>query len=175
MFTVYANSVILNKNTVSRVRMIDYGSEARSPQRSRECCLSRAVNTISALYECHQQSNDLLHGRFCLIFFPSLSLFLTFSPVPPLLSCRTKLHIFLKREANTFFVPAWLAFSFDFHFFYWYGESEMWGNEMQCNAKAFLARRYRVSSSWCLEMRDHLYSIHNAHQGPRGVLHAGFF
>lgn len=87
---------------------------------------------------------------------------------------------FFEEGSKYLFVPAWLAFSLDFHFFffyiyiYWYEESEMRGNEMRCNAKAFLARRYRVSSSWCLEMRDHLYSIHNAHKGPKGVLHTGF-
>lgn len=76
VFTVYANSVILNKTSVSGVRMIDYGSQARSPQWGKEACLTSAVNTISVLYECHQQSNDLLLGRVCSIFSPLLSLFL---------------------------------------------------------------------------------------------------
>lgn len=87
VFTVYANSVILNKTSVSGVRMIDYGSQARSPQWGKEACLTSAVNTISVLYECHQQSNDLLLGRVCSIFSPLLSLSLSFS-------CLTKLHIF---------------------------------------------------------------------------------
>jgi len=96
VFTVYANSVILNKTSVSGVRMIDYGSQARSPQRAKEPCLTLAVNTISVLYECHEQSNDLLLGRVCSIFFPlslslSLSLCLSFS-------CLTKLHIFWRRR-----------------------------------------------------------------------------
>lgn len=73
VFTVYANSVILNKTSVSGVRMIDYGSQARSPQWGKEACLTSAVNTISVLYECHQQSNDLLLGRVCSIFSPLLS------------------------------------------------------------------------------------------------------
>ncbi len=91
VFTVYANSVILNKTSVSGVRMIDYGSQARSPQRAKEPCLTLAVNTISVLYECHEQSNDLLLGRVCSIFSPSLSFCLSFS-------CLTKLHIFWRRR-----------------------------------------------------------------------------
>lgn len=114
VFTVYANSVILNKNTVSCVRMIDYGSEARSPQRSRECCLSRTVNTISALYECHQQSNDLLLGRFCSFFF---FLFLICSPFPLSLilgwpNC-TFYFYFFEEWSKFISVPAWSTLSFE--------------------------------------------------------------
>ncbi len=92
VFTVYANSVILNKTSVSGVRMIDYGSQARSPQRAKEPCLTLAVNTISVLYECHEQSNDLLLGRVRSIFPPSLSLPLFFVP--------DQIAHFLEKEAK---------------------------------------------------------------------------
>lgn len=35
LFTIYSNSVILNKNSVSSARMIDYRAVTRSPPRDR--------------------------------------------------------------------------------------------------------------------------------------------
>lgn len=106
-------------------------------------------------------------------FFLSLSLSLPFSPVPLLLSCLTKLHIFFEEGSKYVFVPGWLAFSSDLLFIF----SLIWKvkcEEMKCDAKAFLAPSLSGFFKLMFGNEGSFVKHSECSRGTKGVLHTRF-